>query len=151
MHYTASVAVGTPMTRFSSSPSRRAIWMTFIVVLTVLIAAAAFVVGSSLLRNAGPDRHDSGVLMPTLALDETWDATVIPGLSLPSGMDIGPDGNLYVVNAGAGEIVVLDPSGKVVRRWGEPGSGPGQFLFHGDTQDPLHAFGGVAVTPDGSV
>ncbi len=39
----------------------------------------------------------------------------------------------------------------MVRRWGSPGSGPGQFIFHGDAQDPLHAFGGVAVTPGGSV
>ena len=89
--------------------------------------------------------------MPTLALDQTWDASTIEGLSLPSGMDIGPDGNLYVVNAGAGEIIVLDSDGHIVRRWGEPGSGPGQFIFHGDNEDPLHAFGGIAVTPDGSV
>lgn len=146
-----SVAVGPPMARLTSTRTRQAAWMTFVVLLTVLIAAAAIVVGSGLLRDTGPDRHNSTMLLPTLALDETWDATVIPGLSLPSGMDIGPDGNLYVVNAGAGEIVVLDPTGKVVRRWGEPGSGPGQFVFHGDTQDPLHAFGGVAVTADGSV
>ena len=152
MQYTQSAAVGLPLARFSSRSARRVVWVMLLVGLTIALAGAAFVVGSRLLRGNDPNGFNGAVMVPTLALDQTWDATTIDGLALPSGMDFGPDGNLYVVNAGAGEIVVLDPiDGHVVRRWGSPGSGPGQFIFHGDNEDPLHAFGGIAVTPGGSV
>ena len=83
-----------------------------------------------LLRDRGPDGLNGGLMVPTLALDATWDSTTIPGLSVPAGMDVGPDGDLYIVSAGSNEIIVVDPAGNVVRRWGEEGSGDGQFLFH---------------------
>ena len=63
--------------------------------------------------------------------------TTIDGLSKPSFMDIGPDGNLYVVNAGNSEILVLDPTGTIVRRWGSSGAGEGQFDFLRDAADPV--------------
>ena len=66
-------------------------------------------------------------------------------------MDVGPDGDLYVVSAGSHEIIVIDPAGNVVRRWGEEGSGDGQFLFHRNPADPVDAIGSVAVSQDGSV
>ena len=66
-------------------------------------------------------------------------------------MDVGPDGNLYIVSAGSHEIIVVDPAGRVVRRWGEKGSGEGQFLFQRNPADPFDSIGGVAVAPDGSV
>ena len=83
-----------------------------------------------------PDGLNGGLLIPTLALDSTWDSTTIPGLSVPAGMDVGPDGDLYVVSAGSHEIIVIDPAGNVVRRWGEEGSGDGQFLFHAEPGRP---------------
>ena len=89
--------------------------------------------------------------VPTLEVADTWRASTIDGLSKPSFMDIGPDGNLYVVNAGTDEILVIDPSGAVVRRWGSAGTGAGQFDFLRDAADPYSAMGGVAVAPDGSV
>ena len=65
-------------------------------------------------------------------------------------MDLGPDGNLYVANAGASEIVVIEPSGTIVRRWGALGSDPGQFRFQPDPTSVDSVLGGVAVGPDGS-
>lgn len=71
----------------------------------------------------------------------------------PRGMDLGPDGNLYVANVddirtpgGTDEVLVLTPDGEIVRRWGERGTGPGQFDFQrrgGD--DPI---AGVSVDRD---
>jgi TRAP-type C4-dicarboxylate transport system substrate-binding protein/DNA-binding beta-propeller fold protein YncE len=85
---------------------------------------------------------------PVLELTATWDDSVIPGLSYPAGMDLSEEGELYVVNAGTNEVLVLDREGSVVRRWGETGSGQGQLLF---TREGIEPIGGVAVGPDGSV
>ncbi len=101
--------------------------------------------------------------------------------ALPRGMDIGPDGRLYVANEWAGLLVisptgeilttltteeagdvqvardgilylalpeahavlVLSPQGEVLGRWGEPGTGEGQFGL----SSPEH----LAVCPDGRV
>ena len=139
-------------TRSSTAPPLRAAW-TFLLIglLTAALVASLIIAGSLLLRDEGPDSLNGGVLVPTLQLDETWDTTTIPGLSQPSGLDVGPDGNLYVVNAGASEILVLSPDGDVLRRWGERGAGEGQFYFERDSQVPTSTVGGVAVAPDGDV
>jgi DNA-binding beta-propeller fold protein YncE len=84
-------------------------------------------------------------------LVDTWDATAIDGLDHPSFMDVGPDGNLYVVNALKDEVIVLDPDGAIVRRWGQGGSTDGAFNFLRDPSDWYSAIGGVAVAPDGTV
>ena len=70
-------------------------------------------------------------------------------LDVPAGLAVGPDGNLYVANAGSDEIVVLDLDGKLLRRWGGHGSGPGEFDFqrHGGNDNT----GGVAVDRQGFV
>ena len=100
---------------------------------------------------------------------------------LPRGMDVGPDGRLYVADEGGGLLVIsptgeivatfeteaagdvqaaadgtlylalpgvhavlaLSPKGEVLRRWGEPGPGEGQFGL----SSPEH----LAVCPDGRV
>jgi outer membrane protein assembly factor BamB len=78
----------------------------------------------------------------------TWTKDAI-GTGRTSGLDVGPDGLVYIVAADISEIIVVDPSdGSVARRWGEPGSGDGQFDFLRDSGDDL---GGVAVAADGTV
>jgi DNA-binding beta-propeller fold protein YncE len=85
-----------------------------------------------------------------LKLVATHDESAIPGLQIPGYMDFDSQGQLYVVNSGTSEILVLDSDGRVVRRWGEWGTKPGQFDFRRDSNpdDPL---GGIAVAADGSV
>jgi len=83
-----------------------------------------------------------------LASDARWDPTTIPGLSFPAGMDVSLDGELYLVNAGTDEIIVLDREGVVLRRWGESGRADGQLDFDRGDIEPI---GGVAVGSDGSV
>jgi streptogramin lyase len=34
-----------------------------------------------------------------------------------------------VADGRAGRVTVLDPSGKALQHWGEPGAGPGQFAM----------------------
>jgi len=40
-----------------------------------------------------------------------------------------PDGRLLIANAGTGELLLLDPRGGPVRRYGRKGRGPGEFTM----------------------
>jgi sugar lactone lactonase YvrE len=65
-----------------------------------------------------------------------------PGQLLgPSGVVIGPQGWVYVTNAGANNVVVYTSSGRVVARWGAFGHGSGQF----------NGPSGIGVGPHGTV
>jgi streptogramin lyase len=57
------------------------------------------------------------------------DPTPLDQISLPEGVAIGPDGNVYVVEAGSNRsrVSVWTPTGHFVRAFGDYGSGPGQL------------------------
>jgi DNA-binding beta-propeller fold protein YncE len=132
--------------RQATAPPLRSIWTLLLVgVLTAALIAGLAIAGSRWMR--GPDLQLEA-LAPVLV---DGDPIGTAGLSAPMGIDVGPGGNVYLVNSGTDEIVVLDPAGRELRRWGGPGSGEGQFLFKRDPADPLNSAGGVAVGPDGSV
>jgi len=76
----------------------------------------------------------------------SWDDT---GISVPLGMDDGPDGLLYILDTKP-EVTVIDPEdGKVVRTWGRQGAGPGEFDV--SRVDDNAGNGDIAVAPDGDV
>jgi len=50
-------------------------------------------------------------------------------LTLPQGIDVDADGNIYVVDTGNHRIVKFDASGAFVRAWGEAGRGSGEFVY----------------------
>jgi DNA-binding beta-propeller fold protein YncE len=72
------------------------------------------------------------------------------GLNEAAGLAIGPDGNLYVSD-NSQRVTVISPGGRVLRRWGKPGSGPGEFRFVSDTPDSTAASGAIAVGSNGMV
>ncbi len=73
------------------------------------------------------------------------------GLDHPDAVAIGPSGNLYVTDLSQ-RVTVISPAGKVVRRWGEPGTGTGEFRFvSSDPSDPADIHGSITVGPDGKV
>jgi DNA-binding beta-propeller fold protein YncE len=60
----------------------------------------------------------------------------------PGPISVAPDGRLFVASRNKnGRIHVLDPDGKPLAVWGEPGTEPGK----------LRAIAGVAVMPNGQV
>jgi tripartite motif-containing protein 71 len=102
----------------------------------------------------GPDTATTSpgtALRVQLELVVTHDESTIPGLHLPGYMAFDGRGQLYVVNSGNSEILVINPDGRVVRRWGERGTKPGQFDFLRDPSDPDSPLGGIAFGVDGSV
>jgi DNA-binding beta-propeller fold protein YncE len=47
----------------------------------------------------------------------------------PRGMDVGPDGFLYVADTHNSQILVYDDGGELIRQWGRYGKGPGEFVW----------------------
>lgn len=60
----------------------------------------------------------------------------------PTNIAVAPNGDLYVSDGyGNARVHHFSPHGKLIRSWGEPGTGPGQFkISHG-----------ICVLPDGRV
>jgi hypothetical protein len=50
-------------------------------------------------------------------------------LSYPLSFDVGPDGRIYVLDAGSGRILVFDSSRQYLTQWGRRGNGEGEFNF----------------------
>jgi len=72
---------------------------------------------------------------------EEW-STPAHQFGKPVGLSVGPDGNVYVPDTHYQRIIVYDPQGKEVRRWGSAGTGPGQFVYPTDIafDDKGHVF-----------
>ncbi len=72
-----------------------------------------------------------------------------PQIGRPYGVDVGPDGHVFIVDGGdpaadtaeRGKAVELDAEGRVLDTFGSPGKRPGQFQTGHD----------IAVAPDGAV
>lgn len=56
-----------------------------------------------------------------------WGDAPQPGFGQATGIDVGPDGNVYISDAVRNDIQVFTPSGELVRRFGSAGSNAGQF------------------------
>ncbi|MGH2491437.1 MAG: peptidyl-alpha-hydroxyglycine alpha-amidating lyase family protein [Candidatus Limnocylindria bacterium] len=83
------------------------------------------------------------------ASDTGYDGTTVasitrggPPFNRPTSLAVAPNGDLYVSDGyGNARVHQFSSGGELLRSWGEPGTGPGQFMLpHG-----------VAVHPDGRV
>lgn len=54
----------------------------------------------------------------------------------PSGIALGPDGKIYVVDQGNNRVEKYDRKGRFIRQWGSAGSGDGQFADSGENLGP---------------
>jgi DNA-binding beta-propeller fold protein YncE len=72
----------------------------------------------------------------------------------PMSVDAGPDGRVYVLDAGNSRIQVFDDRSRYITEWGEPGDGDGQFDFgDGGNFRPSvpNLYGSLAVDDDGFI
>jgi hypothetical protein len=73
------------------------------------------------------------------------------GLTAPQALAVGRDKNVYVTDFSQ-RVAVISPEGKVLRRWGKSGSGPGQFHFVStDPTAPKELLARLTVGPNGMV
>ncbi len=110
-----------------------------------------------------PSGHKSAVsklrisvkaVAPQLTATTVWQkpvTTVQFGTDLGAlfGIVVGPDGNVYVADAGDDQLHVYNPEGTLLRAWGSRGKGPGQFRFEDnpDAADAKIPFSAVGVDP----
>ena len=99
--------------------------------------------------NTGPVSATSRALPSPFIITARYTAKAL-GLNHPASLAIGPDGNLYVTDL-SHRVTVISPAGKVLRRWGKPGSGPGDFSFTGGPNGPANFVGKIAIGPGGNV
>jgi len=64
----------------------------------------------------------------------------------PRGIDVAPDGSIYILDSGNARVQKFDPQGQFLLSWGESGKEAGQFSLEYYT-GPC----GLAAGPDGSV
>jgi DNA-binding beta-propeller fold protein YncE len=131
--------------------------------ITARLAAAAATAGLALLAsgcagnaatatdlNTGPAAAASRALPNPFTITARYTPESL-GLSHPAALAVGPDGNLYVTDMSQ-RVTVISPVGQVLRRWGKPGSGPGEFHFiSADPTVPTAVEGQITVGPDGKV
>ena len=116
----------------------------------IALALLASCASAGTTPSASPSTSSSASARLTFTLVATHGPADVEGLDVIGYIAIGPDGNLYVPNAGTSEMIVLDADLAVVRRWGEEGEGPGQFGFLRN-EDPNSALGGVDIADDGTI
>ncbi|MEO5884907.1 MAG: sigma-70 family RNA polymerase sigma factor [Candidatus Limnocylindrales bacterium] len=68
------------------------------------------------------------------------------GLTEPGGIDIDPDGRIWVVDTGRDAIAIFAPTGSFLEHWGRPGSQLGRFSF----RRALGPVGDLRFARDGS-
>ena len=96
--------------------------------------------------NTSPAGATSPALPSPFTITARYTAASL-GLDHPDTLAIGTDGDLYVTDLSQ-RVTVISPVGTVLRRWGKPGTGPGQFRFiPGDPAVPTDVFGKIAVGP----
>ncbi len=68
----------------------------------------------------------------------------------PLSLDAGPDGRIFVLDAGNSRIHVFDDDHNYITQWGRRGSGPGEFEF-GQGLFAEDFRGSIAVDDDGFI
>ena len=116
--------------------------------LAVLAAGCAGTAATATGTNASPASTASRALPSPFTVTARYTAKSL-GLSHPAALAVAQDGNLYVTDLSQ-RVTVISPAGAVLRRWGKPGSGPGEFRFSPYAQIAVGPHGDVYVSDSGN-
>jgi outer membrane protein assembly factor BamB len=115
--------------------------------LAVFVVVAAGCGGSN---SSAPTTRGASTLPSAFTIAARFSAQSL-GLSDPRALAIGPDGNVYVTDR-TQRVTVVSPEGEILRRWGRPGRGAGEFRFVStDPSAPKDVHGKIAVASNGMV
>ena len=118
--------------------------------LALLAAACSGTAATVTGANTSPAGATSRALPSPFTITARYTAASL-GLDHPADLAVGSDGNLYVTDFSQ-RVTVISPAGAVLRRWGQPGSGPGEFKFiSADPATPTDVAANITVGPDGNV
>jgi len=119
-------------TRFLRAPALRTLALA---ALGLALLALAFAAPSGAQTAAGVPHIKNGAApkggVETLQLTELWrrggedDEELLFGIITDA--EVGPDGNIYLLDAQLNEVKVLSPEGELLRSIGREGEGPGEF------------------------
>lgn len=84
--------------------------------------------------------HRVQVFRPDGTFLTGW-ATPFGPLGNPRGLDVDKSGKIYVADTHNSQVLVYSPEGKLLRKWGKTGKGPGEFVSVTD----------VTVAPNGNI
>jgi sugar lactone lactonase YvrE len=80
----------------------------------------------------GPPVNDLEMLDANQFSVPTFVSNFATNFTAPTGIAIGPSGDIYVVDSGSSQVKKFDSNGKLLLSWGSIGSGNGQLLHpHG--------------------
>lgn len=145
-----------PMETGSESP--RGMWhgltrgrAAMLAAMAVLILALSAASLPFVVARLGQPAEDLPMLSALIHLNQVTPAVgVITGgddpLTVPSGVAVGADGTLYVIDVPNDQVRVFNADGTPKATWGTSGDGPGEFGFSFD-----FAWGDLAIAPDGNV
>jgi outer membrane protein assembly factor BamB len=86
-----------------------------------------------------------------VALEAEWQSTGGPDpLLFPTGVEVAPDGTIWVVDSANNRFQLLTPDGEYIETWGIAGDGEGEFNFNRSPGDPGNSVADIAFAPDSS-
>ena len=116
------------------------------IAVAIVVASVAAGCGTSSSRSTA--RNTAGPLRSPFIVVARYSARSL-GLDAPYTLAIGPDGNVYIPDFSQ-RVTVISPAGKVLRRWGKPGRGSGEFHFVSpDPRAPKPVSSPITVGPNG--
>ena len=145
---TGPVALPAPAAPREQSRGRLSAFAILTVLILALAALSLPFVGSRLGRPAEPL-----VIIPAMTQSDLATPAAVQEitggddpLTAPSGIAVGDDGTLYVIDVPRDHIRVFNADGTPKATWGTSGDGPGEFGFSFD-----FPWGALAIAPDGNL